>query len=142
MENKFKITEINYKQTFSIRHTVMWPNKPLEYIKLPNDKIGKHYGLSVGQKLVSIISLFENRNKVQFRKFATLKEYQGIGYGTALLNYIIALAKEQECHKIWCNARVDKANFYLKFGLQKTTTRFTKEGIAYVIMEKTFGQKN
>lgn len=134
----FEIKEIDYNKVLHIRHIVMWPNKPFDYIKLPNDEKGKHFGLSVDENLISIISIFENENKIQFRKFATLNECQGGGYGTKLLNYIIDLTQKQKFDKIWCNARVDKANFYLKFGLKKTDMCFKKGGIEYVIMEKIF----
>ena len=133
-----EIKQIDYNKIISIRHQVMWPNKPLEYVKLVNDKRGKHVGLSIDKKLVSVISIFENKNKIQFRKFATLHEYQGNGYGTKLLNYIMEETKKQKFTTIWCNARIDKIDFYLKFGLKTTNNRFKKGGIDYIIMEKNF----
>ena len=82
------IKEISAADTWQIRHQVMWPNKPLDYIKLDNDSQGKHYGLFSGNKLITVISIFIDGNKVQFRKFATLNEHQGHGFGTILLNHI------------------------------------------------------
>ena len=134
----FDIKEINYSKTWPIRHTVMWPDHPIAYIKLPLDKTGTHYGLFIKEKLVSIISLFKEDNEIQFRKFATLNEYQGMGYGTALLNFIIEESKKQGISKIWCNARANKADVYLRFGLQKTDKKYTKGGIDFIIMQKIF----
>jgi len=82
----------------------MWPNKPFAFIKLPNDKKGKHFGLSIDEELISIVSIFENDNKVQFRKLATINEHQGNGYGTRLIQYIIDLTEKQQFNVLWCNA--------------------------------------
>ena len=135
---RYKIKPISSSDTLAIRHEVMWPNKPLEYIKLENDEEGKHFGLFVSDKLIAIISLFDKNGDVQFRKFATLNAFQGKGYGTILLEKIIDLIENEGHRKIWCNARGDKTEFYTKFGLKLTNNKFVKGGIEYVIMEKTF----
>ncbi len=134
----FEIKEINYKETLQLRHKVMWPNKPLEYVKLDNDEEGRHFGLFVNQAMISVISYFSIQKEVQFRKFATLSEYQGKGYGTELLKHIFTLVKDRGENKIWCNARSDKTSFYHRFGLKETDEKFNKGGISYVIMEKCF----
>ena len=139
MKNKrFEIKEISIVETLHIRHKVMWPNKPLTYVELPDDKNGKHLGLYVNDTLTSIVSLFTVNNEVQFRKFATLVEFQGLGYGTVLLQKVIASTKKEEIRKLWCNARVEKSKFYEKFNLKTTDKKFVKGGIDYVIMETYF----
>ncbi len=130
------IKEITAQETWPIRHQVMWPNESFDYIKLPNDELGLHFGLYVENKLVSVISLFIIRNFGQFRKFATVAEAQGKGYGSQLLHYLMATANDRSIKKIWCNARVTKTAYYAKFGMQTTTTQFTKNGIDYVVMER------
>lgn len=142
MKNKhFEIKEISIVETLHIRHKVMWPNKPLTYVELPNDKNGKHLGLYVNDTLTSIVSLFTVNNEVQFRKFATLVEFQGLGYGTVLLQKVIASTKKEEIRKLWCNARVEKSKFYEKFGLKPTNKKFEKGGIQYIVMERLFTSK-
>lgn len=130
------IKPISHEDTWQIRHNVMWPDKPFDYVKLPNDELGKHYGLFVGEKMVSIISLFVEDRKAQFRKFATLITEQGKGYGAILLEHIMGEIEEMDVHTVWCNARADKTGFYQNFGLKPTDQTFTKGGIDYVIMEK------
>jgi GNAT superfamily N-acetyltransferase len=131
-----KIKVIDAQQTFQIRHEVMWPNAPLDYVKLDDDAKGLHYGAYVDGKLVSVVSLFINGAEAQFRKFATLHAYQGKGLGTALLKFVIKEAEGRGAMRIWCNARADKTDFYKKFGLVKTQSTFTKKGQDYVIMER------
>ncbi|WP_422358604.1 GNAT family N-acetyltransferase [Reichenbachiella sp.] len=132
-----KIIEITPEETLPIRHQVMWPNQPLDYVILPNDNQAKHYGLFIDNRLISVISLFIENREAQFRKFATLNEHQGKGYGSMLLKHIMQIAIQQNLSKIWCNARVDKSGYYKKFGLKLTNETFNKGGIDYVIMEKT-----
>lgn len=136
-----EIKQIQASETLDIRHKVMWPNKSFDYVKLPNDENGKHFGLFVNEELVSIISLFIAHNEAQFRKFATLKKYQGLGYGTILLKRIVDIVEQDGYEKLWCNARVEKSKFYLRFGFNLTDRTYMKGGIEFVIMEKIYSNK-
>ena len=133
-----KIIEITAEETIFIRHKAMWPNKPIDYVRLANDDEGKHFGLYVDTKLISVISLFISKNEAQFRKFATLTEYQGKGYGTMLLKEIMHIAEKEGLSSIWCNARRSKTNYYAKFNMNLTKTEIMKGGLNYVIMERKF----
>lgn len=133
-----KIKQITSNETIAIRHKVMWPNMSLEYVKLPNDESARHFGLFVNGEIISIISLFKENNEIQFRKFATLIEFQGLGYGTILLKNIIDLIKKEGITKLWCNARIEKSKFYEKFNLKLASEKFKKDGIDYVVMEQQF----
>jgi len=130
------ITKVDKEAAWELRHKVMWPDKDLDYIKLEDDDLGIHFGLFKENILISVISLFINNEEGQFRKFATLQQEQGKGYGSMLLDYVIQEAKKRGVKRIWCNARKNKVNFYKKFGLQESNYRFIKGGKSYVIMEK------
>lgn len=135
----YTITNIEKELAWQLRHEVMWPDRPLDYIKLEDDDRGMHFGLYKGEDvLTSVISLFVHGEEAQFRKFATLQQEQGKGYGSALLNYVMNEAKTKGVKRIWCNARINKISFYKKFGLQETMNHFTKGGKSYVIMDKYF----
>lgn len=135
---KPKIIEITSEETLNIRHKVMWADKPIDYVRVPNDDKGKHFGLFINDKMVSVISLFIANKEAQFRKFATLTDYQGKGFGTLLLKEIMNIVEQNKLNKVWCNARIDKSNYYTKFGMIVTDNKFVKGGIQYVIMEKIF----
>ncbi|MEO0580875.1 MAG: GNAT family N-acetyltransferase [Bacteroidota bacterium] len=130
------IQQIAYTDTWPIRHRVMWPEKPMDYIQLAQDPKGWHYGLFVETRLVSVISLFFEHGVAQFRKFATEKDVQGKGYGSQLLTYVIKEAEKAGAKKIWCNARVERVGFYEHFGLQRTDEIFYRGKQAYVVMER------
>jgi len=126
------VKSIGYKLTYDIRHQVMWPDRELDYIKLDCDPEGDHYGFYIENKLVSVISVFKTPYGYQFRKFATLQAYQGQGIGSELLKYIIDKYRD-----VWCNARIEKTDFYKKFGLQETEQTFIRDGKEYVIMKRS-----
>lgn len=132
------IKTIDYHDTWPIRHRVMWPDKPEDYVRLDDDPKGTHLGLFAGGELVSVISVFVDNREAQFRKFATLKHQQGKGYGSKLLEHLINRMQAAGVKRLWCNARVEKCELYQGFGLQKTASRFSKGGKDYLIMELIF----
>lgn len=128
------IKEISYEATYPIRHKVMWPNKPVDYIKLENDKSGKHFGFYKDEVLVSVISLFIDDQVGQFRKFATALDHQSKGYGGMLLKFVLKYCINHNINTLWCNARTDKTGYYKKFGFVCTEETFVKSNQSYVIM--------
>lgn len=127
------IKEIPYELTYAIRQQVMWPDKPIEFIHVEGDETADHFGYFDQDKLVSVISVFKTEEGFQFRKFATLVDYQGQGIGSKLLEYIL----KKYYGVIWCNARIEKTGFYERFGLKRTHMFFEKGGKHYVIMKKS-----
>ena len=132
-----EIRKILAEETWNLRQKVMWPTKSIEYVKLKDDEQGIHYGGFIENRLIAVVSLFYQDKHVQFRKFATCIEQQKQGYGTKLLQYIIAEAKDMGVERIWCHARTDKVNFYQRFGLKAIGESFERDGKKYVLMSKS-----
>ncbi|WP_281232368.1 GNAT family N-acetyltransferase [Flavobacterium gelatinilyticum] len=130
-----EIKEIQASDTWQIRHDVMWPDQPFEFVQLAEDNSGQHYGVFEDGKLVSIVSCFIKGKEMQFRKLATLETHQGRGIASFLLEYILHSAKEKNLEKVWCNARSSKKSFYEKFGMKDTFKTFVKENQEFTIME-------
>ncbi|MCH7408509.1 GNAT family N-acetyltransferase [Belliella sp. DSM 111904] len=130
------IKEITLNEALPIRHVAMWPDKDLDFVRVPGDDQATHLGLFVDRKLISVVSIFKKADGAQFRKFATLPNYQGRGYGSKLLVYMIGFAQKQNLSRIWCNARASKVDFYSNFGLSTTNKTFEKSGLEYVVMER------
>lgn len=122
----------------AVRQKVMWPGKDLWFVKVPEDESGFHLGLKLDGQLISVISIFIDNEVVQFRKFATLDQFQGQGYGSMLLHYVFDFLKHKKISKIKCNARKNKVAFYQKFGMKETNKTFEKAGIRFVVMEVSF----
>lgn len=130
----FDIRPITPADTYKLRHQVLWPDKPLDYVKIDDDAAGYHFGALRGKELLSVISLFINGNEARFRKFATHPGAQGQGLGTALLQHVFNEARCLGARRIWCDARQDSAGFYARFGMQPEGEVFYKGPIPYVRM--------
>ncbi len=113
----------------------MWPEQPFEFVQLVEDEFGLHFGVFTEDKMVSIVSCFISDDEMQFRKLATLPEYQGKGIASELLKHIFGLAQKKNLKRIWCNARSNKKAFYEKLGMKDTFQTFDKAGQEFTIME-------
>lgn len=115
-----------------IRHQVMWPDKPLDFVILPLDQseTTMHLGVTDAERVLSVVSLFfsgeGDRKQCQFRKFATLPSYQRKGHGyaltrvvwwaggstcitdgrTRLLRHVFRTCEQMGVRRVFCNARV------------------------------------
>ena len=133
---ELEVRRIAAEDTWPVRHRVMWPDQPFDFVKVDEDRDGFHYGVFAGNELVSVVSLFVKDGKAQFRKFATETVYQGKGYGTFLMKYLLEEVDRLKVSSVWCNARLEKAGYYERFGLKKTPKTYVKGGIEFVVMEK------
>ncbi len=145
------IQPITPEQTYPLRHRVLWPDKSPEYVKVENDAEGYHFGGFRQGELIAVISLFVTgevarpglanpgqANPVsswiglaRFRKFAVHPDHQHQGIGTALLRHVMAEAKRLGAVSLWCDARLDAADFYRRFGMEAVSEVFYKGPIPY-----------
>lgn len=130
-----RIEQVAAPVVWPVRHRAMYPDKEPESVRLADDAEGVHLALYAGETLVSVISLFQMDGALQFRKFATLPEFQCRGYGAHLLAHVLHYASQRHCNRVWCNARRSAVGFYQKFGFRETGAPFSKNGIEYVAME-------
>ncbi|WP_426293361.1 GNAT family N-acetyltransferase [Dyadobacter endophyticus] len=131
-----EIQKVNADDLLEIRHMVLWPDMPIEFVKVPEDESGTHFGLYLDGTLVSVISLFGEGENIRFRKFATLPGFQGKGLGSKLLQHAIAYAQTQGYTRMWCDARADALGFYERFQFKKFSEPFFKEHISYYKIER------
>ncbi|WP_420151197.1 GNAT family N-acetyltransferase [Spirosoma sp.] len=136
------IRSIKPEQTYPLRHSVLWPDKPFEYVKIENDDEGFHFGAFRDEELVAVISLFIDDKEAspveaRFRKFAARPDLQRQGIGTKLLNHVIAEARRLGATSLWCDARLDAAAFYRRFGMEAVSEIFYKGPIPYARFSRT-----
>ncbi len=135
MTDTLSIRAITPEQTYPLRHSVLWPDKPLDYVKVDNDSEGYHVGAFLHDDLVAVISLFVDGQTARFRKFAASPAHQRRGIGTQLLNHTIAEARRLGATTLWCDARLDAADFYRRFGMKAVSDVFYKGPIPYARFE-------
>ncbi len=135
------ISEAPYEDVLGLRRQVMYPDKDIEFVKLPDDDRGLHIGVYENDDLVSVMSIFLHGRDVQFRKLATRSEMQGKGYATALMEWLISYANDLKLDRLWCNARSEATDFYKEFGYSETDEFFSKNGYDYIVMERKFNHE-
>lgn len=134
--DSIEIQKVSADDLMEIRHLVLWPDKPREFVKVPEDESGIHFGLYFEGALVSVISLFGDAQCIRFRKFATLPALQGKGLGSRLLQHAIMYAQTEGYTRMWCDARTEALGFYERFGFRKFSEPFFKEHIEYYKIER------
>lgn len=132
------IKEAAYDQVIEIRHRVMYPDMDKSIVILPDDDRGIHIGYYKNERPVSVVSIFLNNGELQFRKLATLEEFQKQGYASQLIRWIMDYARDMQFARVWCNARTGKTDYYRKFGFEPVGQPFERDGHEFIIMEKRF----
>ena len=131
-----EIREAKLAEILPVRHQVLWPEKPVEFVRVEGDEQGIHFGLYKDDQLVTVISLFEEGKSIRFRKFATLPGFQNQGLGRKMILHTIDYARERGFERLWCDARLDALRFYERAGFEKFSRTFFKEEIEYCKIEK------
>jgi len=130
------IEQIRPELTWRLRQQVLYPAQKLYEMEMDEDNYGIHFGAFTEDKLVGIISLFQEGTSFQFRKVAVLPELQKMGIGNQMLNWVEAFALSEGGTLIWCNARESAIGFYIKAGYSHTGKFFSKNGFDYETLEK------
>jgi len=131
-----QIEQIRQELTWRLRRDVLYPDEPLHQMEMEEDNHGYHFGAYKDNQLLGVVSVFIKGADMQFRKFAVVPEAQGQGIGAALLKYITDFGVNENCNRIWCNARLSAIGFYAKYGFKQTGETFTRNGFDYEIMDK------
>lgn len=134
MRSPFQVQQITASETISVRHQVLWPEKPMDFCQLPEDQNAIHFGIETSRELVCVASLFINKSEARLRKFATLPSYQNQGLGSELLQHILSDVKKRNIEKFWLDARETAVPFYRRFGLNVEGEPFLKHHLTYVKM--------
>ncbi len=131
------ILSITADACLPLRQKELWPDRPLDFVRMEGDEHAQHYGLYFNDALISCLSVFPLDNTArQIRKFATDAAFQRQGYGSALLKQVLEQLHAGGINDIMLNARLTATEFYARFGFQVAGEVCHKEGVAYVKMMK------
>ncbi|KIM83581.1 hypothetical protein PILCRDRAFT_6998 [Piloderma croceum F 1598] len=161
-DSQVVIVPIKVEDTIPLRHSVLWPEREVSYVSLPEDNEGYHFGAFLPSQRrdtpICIISLFlaaiprtevddspsnaeHHTGAARFRKFACHPVYQRRGIGTKLLEHVFSVAfSELGVTVIWCDARVTSIDWYKKRGMTSSGGIFRKDGLEYIRMQKSIDQ--
>ncbi|RZK42761.1 MAG: GNAT family N-acetyltransferase [Pedobacter sp.] len=121
--------------TWRIRQEAMYPDKPIDFVKLEDDFEGIHFAIYLDHELSGVVSLFISEKTAQFRKLAVRPQAQHQGLGSQLMTHLIAFCKIQKLEMLWCNARTNATTFYENLGFYSTEKTYSASGFDYVRME-------
>ncbi|QVK18768.1 ribosomal protein S18-alanine N-acetyltransferase [Mycoplasmatota bacterium] len=91
-----------------------------------NHPYSVYYKLVLKDKIIGYIGLWIMYEDVQITTFAIDPTYQGLGYGSVLMDFTVNLVKEKKCQNITLEVRVsnDKAiQLYEKYHFNKVAKR-------------------
>lgn len=135
------IEQITPHLTWRLRRDVLYPGEYMHNMEMEEDNHGYHFGAFEDNKLVGVVSLFQKGTDWQFRKLAVVADGQGKGIGTEILADVTAFVARENGTRLWCNARLSATGFYEKMGYTKIGNEFQKNGVDYIIMEKSLAVK-
>ena len=130
-----EIKNLDWKDTISIRHKVLWPHENPRYCIVKGDEEALHFGVSLDGKVVCVASIYLDNKSARLRKFATLNKYQGDGVGTFMLNHLVSELKIYGVEYLWFDARESAIEFYKRFGFSVLGERFYKKDVPYFKMD-------
>lgn len=129
----YPIRSIAAEQTLAFRQVHMWPDKPLDHVKVPGDETALHLGAFDGVMLIAVASFFRQPPRVQVRKLAVAPAYRSAGLGSQLVKEGAALAQREGFTELWCDARQTAHGFYERLGFEIEDETFEKSGVTYQI---------
>jgi len=139
-----KILRISGKDTIPVRKIMLPEDYKNSDCREEDDDsdMSFHLGGFVDNKLVSVASFYFEKhpdiqvpNQYELRGMATLKEFQGQGISSELLNVAFPIIKQNFCTTLWCNARHSALGFYEKMGFTQIGEPFKIRGSGkYVLM--------
>ena len=133
------IREIDIKLALTLRQEVLWPEKTLEFCHVQGDDNAKHFGVFVNKKLVNVASVYDQKDCIRLRKFATKKDHQGSGYGTKMILWILKqYGMQKKFEYLWCDARIEAVDFYKKINFISEGEVFVKSNKFYIKMRYNF----
>lgn len=122
----YPIRQVTAQQTYDLRHSVMWPDKPRDFVAVKGDHQATHFAAFDGDRIIAVMSLFDVEGAVQLRKLATEPSYQGQGIGAAMVRTGIDHVRNNGGRRIILNGRASAHEFYEKLG-------FSPYGAPYLV---------
>lgn len=129
----------DYEKSIDIRNAVF--RKPwgldIRDEDLTGDKTMNMYGAYLeGSMLATIFLTQDDEKTARIKSVAVLEEYQKIGLGKYLMEYVEDIARKKGYQQANLMGRVSVKGFYEKLGYKTVGQAFDYHGIAHIEMEK------
>ena len=131
------MTEIHnagLEDVWNLRHTAMWPDQPIDFVKLKDDRQGVHLGLFTDGSLVSVLSIFKDESgshNAVIRKVCTHPDCRHQGFASSLIKEALRQMEADHVEAVFLDSRISAVPFYERLGFEKTGDVFEKYGKDY-----------
>jgi len=130
---------ISSAEVLPLRSLVLRNRKSFEYCIFEGDEAYDtfHLGYELTGEIRSVATFMRNDffeaegEGYQLRGMATHPDFNGYGFGKALINFAIDYLKAYHIKYMWCNARSSAAGFYKKLGFATESPEFDIPGIGF-----------
>ncbi|MBL6996883.1 MAG: GNAT family N-acetyltransferase [Phycisphaerales bacterium] len=137
------IERVTAKDCYGLRESILRPGQPKANWTFDADDNPQTIHLAIKQddEIIAVVSLLpEEKNGCQWRLrgMAVKEELRGHGVGQELIAALLAMVDE----RVWCTARKNVADFYLKNGFEIFGEEFTMNDMSHVYMRRANPQTN
>lgn len=142
---------IRSDETYSLRHDVLRPHKPLSDVMYDTDELEGtfHVGVYIESELISVASFnkehlagVDGEKHYRLRAMATLPEYRKLGLGRAIVELGEEKLQEESADILWCKARTEVEEYYEKLGFKPLGDVFDYPTLGpHIVMVKTTKKK-
>lgn len=122
---------VDVAEIIEFRRAMLWPDKPLSHVMLPEDDTATHICGRLGQAIVAAGSFFIVGQTAQLRKLAIDPAYRGRQLGKVLVMHGARIMSDKGARVLWCDARVESVGFYKRLGFEIEIPEYEKSGARY-----------
>jgi predicted GNAT family N-acyltransferase len=131
------IQRVTAEDCYGLRESILRTGQPKENWTFDSDDDPKaiHLAMKDGDEVVAVVSLLPEEKEGcpwRLRAMAVKESLRGQGTGQQLLVALLATVNEP----IWCTARKNVQEFYLKNGFTIFGDEFTMNGMPHVYMRR------
>jgi predicted GNAT family N-acyltransferase len=131
------IERVIAEDCYALRESILRPGQPKENwtFEADDDPRTIHLAMKDGEDIVAIVSLLPEVKEGcswRLRGMAVKEQLQGQGIGQQLLVTLVAMVKDD----LWCTARKDVHDFYLKNGFEVFGDEFVMNNLDHVLMRR------
>jgi predicted GNAT family N-acyltransferase len=133
--NKILYTDESFKIAQQIRSQVFVKEQGVDPVLEMDvfDKTANHYLFFANDVAVGTARWRFTESGIKLERFAILKEYRGLGYGSQLVSAVLKDISSKEI-SIYLNSQVNALNFYQKLGFVSQGSQFEEAGIYHYKM--------
>lgn len=121
-----EVRKIAAKDTYSLRHSVLWPHLKEHECGIDSDlldeafQLGSFYNdqlISIGTFFPQQHDQFECSKQFRLRAMATDPDFRGLDSGKKLMEAAFMYLQAIDVDLLWCDARLIATGFYEKLGM-------------------------